>query len=370
MAHIHDVIDTHPHFTIDPETRVTKKTTPGKAVVMQYDHDSKRITFDMPRYVEGHDMTLCTKVEVHYINIKTDGKKKKEGHFKVKDITISTEDENKITFSWLISQNGTQLEGSLNFLIRFTCTGEAGAIEYAWHTDLCTDIEVRKGMYNTDVVVYQYSDILEQWYEKLFGTPIVRTVNGVAPDESGNVNVESATSWNDLTDKPFGDEGESTEELAPYTEYTFALGGVGGTSTYYPVLENGETYRVTWDNVEYVCVAVPITMDGSSFIAIGDIRTAVDEMGATYDGDASSLPQNGEPFIIVSAIISLDEGSTNFLSLVDVEDMLGEIESSTHGFGLEHVIVGVKTLDEKYLPKDAIIEWIDAYMEEAIGGDY
>ncbi len=167
MAHTHDVIDTHPHFTIDPENRVIKKTTPGKAVVIQFDHNSERITFDMPRYVEGHDMTLCTKIEVHYINIKGKADKQKDGVYPVTDLAIDTDDKNTITFSWLISQNSTQLEGSLNFLIRFTCTGKDGAIDYAWHTDICTDIEVRKGMYNTDVVVYQHADILEQWKQQL-----------------------------------------------------------------------------------------------------------------------------------------------------------------------------------------------------------
>lgn len=41
----------------------------------------------------------------------------------------------------------------------------------------------------------------------------VLSVNGTKPDENGNVEVESVASWNDLTDKPFG-EGKTEWKLA------------------------------------------------------------------------------------------------------------------------------------------------------------
>ena len=65
--HKHPVYDTDLHLLIDPITReITNES--GKTVIMQYDHNSERFTFEIPRYVDGHDMSLCNVVEFHYIN--------------------------------------------------------------------------------------------------------------------------------------------------------------------------------------------------------------------------------------------------------------------------------------------------------------
>jgi len=59
MAHIHPVYDTDSHFTINPITREIKNESSTKTRLIQYDHNSERFSFDMPKTVEGHDMTLC-----------------------------------------------------------------------------------------------------------------------------------------------------------------------------------------------------------------------------------------------------------------------------------------------------------------------
>jgi hypothetical protein len=41
----------------------------------------------------------------------------------------------------------------------------------------------------------------------------VKSVNGIMPDENGNVKVETASSWNDLTDKPFYEETKVVNTL-------------------------------------------------------------------------------------------------------------------------------------------------------------
>ena len=54
----------------------------------------------------------------------------------------------------------------------------------------------------------------------------VASVNGIAPDENGNVEFEVASSWNDLTDKPFGEEVIYTEKSCTLTR-TGEDGGSG-----------------------------------------------------------------------------------------------------------------------------------------------
>lgn len=169
MAHIHSIIDMDKHFVIDPDTRTITNATLTKSVIMQYDHNSERITFEVPRYIDGHDMSLCDVVQVHYINISSDKRTQNVGVYEIDDLELgSSEESNDVVIcSWLISQNATQICGSLNFLLRYSCTTE-GVVDYAWNTAIFSGITVSNGMYNGPAVVEEYADILEQWRQELF----------------------------------------------------------------------------------------------------------------------------------------------------------------------------------------------------------
>ena len=161
MAHIHGVYDSDTHFKINPSTREITNTT-AKAKLVQFDHNSERFTFEMPRFVEDHDMTLCDKVEVHYINVAADKSGKSEDVYPVDDMQTSPADDSIAIFSWLISANATKYAGTLNFLIRFVCL-DGETIEYAWNTAIFKDITVDNGMDNGAAVIAEYSDVLEKW---------------------------------------------------------------------------------------------------------------------------------------------------------------------------------------------------------------
>lgn len=161
MAHNHTVYDTDLHFTIDPESRVI--TNPSEKVrLMQYDHNSERITFEIPRYIDGHDMSQCTKIKVHYINISTSGTETSSDVYEVDDAHISPDSEDTVIFSWLIAISATRLEGIVDFVIRFTCL-DGNNIVYAFGTDICSEISVSRGIDNGEEVIVNYSDILELW---------------------------------------------------------------------------------------------------------------------------------------------------------------------------------------------------------------
>ena len=84
-----------------------------------------------------------------------------------------------VIFSWLISANATQKVGLLNFLIRFSCVNDEGIVEYAWHTDIYKNIKISNGINNTDFIVTEYPDILEQWHKEF--SDIAQGVDGVSP---------------------------------------------------------------------------------------------------------------------------------------------------------------------------------------------
>lgn len=164
MGHLHDVRDSDTRFRINEITKEITNTASIKSKLIQYDHDSERFTFELPRFVEGHDMSLCDKVEVHYINIGKEGKS--EDVYIVDDVSPSPEDDSVVIFSWLISGNATKYAGSLHFLIRFVCL-DGDNIEYAWHTAIYSDITIADGMNNGEAVITEYSDVLEAWKQDL-----------------------------------------------------------------------------------------------------------------------------------------------------------------------------------------------------------
>jgi hypothetical protein len=168
MAHIHSVYDTDTHFVISPITRTMKNASSTKTMVVQHDHDSERFTFELPRYIEGHDMTTCNVVQVHYINIDSITKEQNPGLYEVDDLQISPAGDDVVICSWLISGNATKFVGSLNFLVRFACSTD-GSVQYAWNTAVFKGISVSEGINNADVIVEENEDILEQWREELFG---------------------------------------------------------------------------------------------------------------------------------------------------------------------------------------------------------
>ena len=161
MAHLHSIYDTDKHFKINPITRKIISESP-KTTLMQYDHNSERFTFEIPRFIEGHDMSLSDSIRIHYINIGQTSTDRQPGVYEVDDVQISPDNDDVVIFSWLISRNCTQFKGTLNFAIRFNCvTNEE--LDYSWGTGIFTGIKVSNGLDNSEVVIDGYVDILEQW---------------------------------------------------------------------------------------------------------------------------------------------------------------------------------------------------------------
>ena len=162
MPHSHQIYDSDKHFVIDPITRnITNNSS--KITIMQYDHNSERFTFEIPRIIEGHDMSLSDVVRVHFINIGSIKTNTNPGVYEVDDVTISLDDPDTITFSWLISGASTKYNGSLHFAIRFYCLSDESVIEYSWGTNIYSGINVANSIDNSETIAEDYVDVLEKW---------------------------------------------------------------------------------------------------------------------------------------------------------------------------------------------------------------
>lgn len=167
MAHEHPIIDTDKHFTIDPTTRKIMPEKPDKANLVQFDHNSERLTFELPRFIDGHDMLTCNEVWVHFNNIDINTKETNHGVYQVTDLQVSEGQEDTLVCSWLVSQEGTQLVGLLSFVVSFMCAPADGAVEYRWNTAPYTGISVLNGIFNSNIVLEEYADILIEWEERI-----------------------------------------------------------------------------------------------------------------------------------------------------------------------------------------------------------
>lgn len=182
MAHLHSVYDTDPHFKIDPATRAIENQSKVKTKIMQYDHNSERFTFEIPKLIDGHDMTQCDEVRIHFINIGSSNNKTSDVYI-VDDVQVSPESEDIVIFSWLVSQNATKYAGTLNFLVQFMCTQEDGTVDYSWNTDVYKNFTISAGISNEEVVFTEYSDVLIRWKNELINAG---SSSSVSPEDIEN----------------------------------------------------------------------------------------------------------------------------------------------------------------------------------------
>lgn len=176
-VHTHPVPDTDTYFVIDPITRKIENTNRKKNVVMQYDHNSERFTFELPRYIDGHNMLECTSVTVNVDNIEViepEGDEVVEPRVNsdapdITDLRAHPNDPEKVICSWLISRNSTQLAGILSFHIEFKCVDSNGNVVYEWSTDDYDEIQIKARKKNGEAAVTKHADLLEQWRTRIFG---------------------------------------------------------------------------------------------------------------------------------------------------------------------------------------------------------
>ena len=139
------------------------------------------------------------------------------------------------------------------------------------------------------------------------------------------------SSWNDLTDKPFGEENGFVDVL-PLTKYsgfylnsTFGLYAFSELPTY--ELAIGDTYIVNWDGIDYECIAQDASALMSGTVALGNLANF-------------GLSGNNEPFVI-GVIAGL---GAQYFSLTDTE------AGGSHDVRIYQEAIIQKKLDPKYIP--------------------
>lgn len=168
MAHAHPIYDTNKRFVIDAATKNIAIADTNKPVLVQYDNYSEVITFEIDRYVEGHDLSLSSKVEVHYNNIDLTGRRTSRGLYITEDFKADPDNPAKVLVRWFVSEEATKYEGTLNFVVSFSCLDDGVFNVYRWNSHIGT-LTVSAGINNTEYLEQNYADVLEMWKQDLFG---------------------------------------------------------------------------------------------------------------------------------------------------------------------------------------------------------
>jgi hypothetical protein len=164
MAHKHPVYDTDKHFVIDSTTKKISTECP-KVALPQHSHRSERFTFEIPKEVEGHDMSLCNVVEIHFQNIEAANKSNKNiGVYKVDDLKAEGE---TVFGSWLIDGESTYYVGGLIFAMHFACVADDGTIEYNLPTLSYSNITIGETVWNSETIAKEHPDIIAQFEARI-----------------------------------------------------------------------------------------------------------------------------------------------------------------------------------------------------------
>ena len=92
---------------------------------------------------------------MHFINTDKNKRTENTGTYTITDLGVCPDDENYVCCSWVISEQATQLAGSLTFVIRFECIDEStGQVKYAWNTGAYNGVTIATGIYHKDTPSY------------------------------------------------------------------------------------------------------------------------------------------------------------------------------------------------------------------------
>lgn len=306
MSHSHNIYDTDKHFLIDPNTRSIASQS-EKLKLMQYDHNSERFTFELPRYIEGHDMTQCNRVEVHYINVSRDRKQERRDVYEVTDLHSSPDDDQIAIFSWLITAGSTSIAGKLNFRITFKCVGDDGSIDYEWNTDTYTSISISEGISNTESVAEVVSDVLESWKASFLSNTPIKYIESLDKDDLINlIDLESGTYVLHGYFHPFA--GSKTTCTFSNNLIVSIIAKNSGT--------HGQVLYPINNTVQFFSIMVDDTADGGYVfdrinVSLNDLQALVSEVG--------SLDQliTSDKTSIVAAINDVAKNESESFCLID-----------------------------------------------------
>lgn len=198
------------------------------------------------------------------------------------------------------------------------------------------DVEQVETLNDGTTVFINDNGAMKQVAANEFGLGTIKTVNGIEPDENGDIAVEvpelAKPDWNQNDpDAPDYVKNKThwveTKRETVVEETTIT--GANGQFTVVSALRTDGKYIVNYNGTEYECV--PKT-DPSGELALGNLSIA-----------KSTLENTGEPFLLTGMSSA---GAITYALFAD--------RTGTHVFAAFEVVETVHTIDPKFLPAGGV----------------
>lgn len=146
---------------------------------VESDDDVLRLNFRMPRYLDDTDLSPFP-IRINYLNARGES-----DAYTVNDKVVTS---SHITFSWLVGPTATAYKGNTKFNVCMKILNGEGYVDREYNTTVAT-LPVLEGLEVDERIVEEYSDILEQWRQQLFGIGSTEeaSMRAVSKEEQENI---------------------------------------------------------------------------------------------------------------------------------------------------------------------------------------
>ena len=208
-------------------------------------------------------------------------------------------------------------------------------------------------------------------YDSFNDKEAVKLINNMKPDENGNINIGGGvSSWNDLTDKPFFDEGNKTATLdfANLPDVTVPTGDL----TFYKVTDDILTESMLKGSKVTATITDNAGLEKTETLTIIGFTAGQEfEFGRLF---ADMIAENFIFFIVVvdkAGEFTVDGSKVKIAETGTYFTLMSNQGETPNLMSLEYDYA--KQLDAKFIPDEIYTEIdqkIENYINEALGGDY
>lgn len=144
-----------------------------KRIAVQFDHNIETVTFDCPRYWDGHDMSKM----VIYINyVRADGV---PGSYLADNIVVDENNSAIMHFDWTINKHVTMAKGSIKFNVCVKKTDSEGNESNHWNSELNKDAYISEGLEYNYSIEETYPDAMSGILSKI--SELENLINNLQP---------------------------------------------------------------------------------------------------------------------------------------------------------------------------------------------
>lgn len=148
------------HVVVGSDRYITVPESLQK-IGVQFDHNAETVTFDCPRYWDGHDLSMM-KIYINYMRPNDSF-----GAYLCNDAEIDSMDDTIMHFNWVISGHVTEFAGPLSFLVCICDVDQNGDSTTHWNSELNTQMYISSGMKCRDAILGRYPDIITQLLNRM-----------------------------------------------------------------------------------------------------------------------------------------------------------------------------------------------------------